>query len=127
MTDWWRMKAGGVAMKKVLTLEPASRSFFGITTEGNDPDHQISLRSEMNLSPTVELDTALRAVGSLPNPRVPAYAAVDARLGWNVSRDVQLSLSGFNLLNARHTEFISTSPARRDVRRSFSASLRWSL
>ena len=124
LSDWWRLKAGGVAMKKVLKLKPGSRSFFGITTEGNEPDHQVSLRSEMNLSESIEFDTALRVVDSLPNPRVPAYAALDARLGWNVSKGVQLSLAGYNLANARHTEFIASSPPRRDVVRSVYATAR---
>jgi len=123
---WWRLKAGGMIMDKNLRLEPGSTSFFGFTAEGNDPKHQFSLRSEMNITETVELDWALRAVGSLPAPRVPAYAALDARLGWNITEQVQLSVSGLNLTNAAHTEFVVSSPPRRDIRRSFYATARWS-
>ena len=126
-TDWWRLKASATALHKVLRVEPGHTSFFGVQQEGNDPGHQFQLRSEMNLAHNVEIDAALRAVGSLPNPRVPAYAALDARLGWNVSEHVQLSISGYNLTNASHTEFIVSSPPRRDIRRSVYATARWSL
>jgi iron complex outermembrane receptor protein len=124
---WWRLKGGVTALHKAIRLEPGSASFFGIQVEGNDPDHQFSLRSEMNLTERLEFDTSVRAVGSLPNPAVPAYAAVDARIGWRVSDTVQLSISAFNLLNAHHTEFIASSPPRRDIRRTVYATARWSM
>jgi len=30
----------------------------------------------------------------------------DTRVGWNVTRWLQLSVAGFNLLHARHMEFL---------------------
>jgi iron complex outermembrane receptor protein len=124
--NWWRLKASAMVLHKNLRLEPGSNTFFGIQQEGNDPKHQFSLRSEMNLTNEIELDVGLRAVGALPNPRVPAYVSADARIGWNVNDNVQLSLSGFNLLNAAHPEFVVPSPTRRDIRRSVYATARWS-
>lgn len=125
-TDWWRLKASATTLHKVLRVRPGHVSFFGVQQEGNDPGHQFQLRSEMSLTPTVEMDTALRVVGSLPNPRVPAYAAMDARLGWNATKHVQLSLASYNLTNAAHTEFVVSSPPRRDIRRSVYVTARWS-
>ncbi len=124
--SWWRLKAGVTAIGKHLRLKPGSASFFGTQNEGNDPDHQFSLRSEMSLTQEVELDLAMRAIGALPSPAVPSYIALDARLGWNVTEHVQLSLSGYNLLDAHHTEFIVASPPQRAVRRSVYATARWS-
>lgn len=57
---------------------------------------------------------------------MPAYAALDARQGWNISERVQLSLTGYNLTNAAHPEFVVQTPPRRDVRRSVYATARWS-
>ena len=34
---------------------------------------------------------------------------MDVRLGWQVSRDMEVSLVGQNLLHARHLEFIEES------------------
>jgi len=123
---WWRLKGGATFLHKNLRLEPGSATFFGIGQEGNDPKHQFTLRSEMNVTSAVELDVSLRAVGSLPAPRVPAYLAADARIGWNVTDQVQLSVAGYNLLNAAHPEFVVSSPPRRDIRRSVYATARWS-
>ncbi len=53
---------------------------------------------------------------------MPSYVELNSRLGWNVSERVQLSLSGFNLLHARHQEF--PDPATY-VQRSFFAEARF--
>ena len=63
---------------------------------------------------------------ALPNPPVPSYVAVDARLAWTVSRGVELSLAGFNLFDRSHPEF-NAAPARSEVARSFALKLRWDL
>jgi iron complex outermembrane receptor protein len=47
----------------------------------------------------------LRHYEELPNPAVPAYTAVDARLGWYLSRQVEVSLLLQNLTDRRHPEF----------------------
>ncbi len=60
----------------------------------------------MNLDQDVTWDAYLREVASLPHPVVPGYVELDTRLGWNVTKSLQLSLAGFNLLHARHTEFL---------------------
>lgn len=122
---WWRLKGGLTVLRERLRLKPGSAN-VGIAQEANDPRHQAFLRSEMNLTETVEFDAALRVIGALPNPRVPAYAALDARLGWNISERVQLSLAGYNLTNKAHPEFVVNTPPRRDVRRSVYATARWS-
>ena len=124
-TPWWRLKAGVNALHKNLKLKPGAISVLGIQTEANDPDHQFSLRSEMNFAQGLEFDTGLRAIASLPNPAVPAYVAVDARIGWVVNNRLQFALSGFNLLDSQHAEFIVTSPPRREMRRTVYASARW--
>ena len=63
----------------------------------------------MNLAHNMEFDVAVRAVGALSNPYVPAYTAVDARLGWRPSKDLEIHLTGANLLDPRHVEFASGS------------------
>jgi iron complex outermembrane recepter protein len=44
-------------------------------------------------------------VSSLPDPAVPAYTELNARVAWQVSPRCDLALSGFNLLHAHHQEF----------------------
>ena len=78
----------------------------------------------MNLGKAVELDVGLRGVSELPDPKVPGYFEFDARLGWNISDNLELSVAGFNLLDARHPEF-GALPTRGEVRRSFTVNTRW--
>ena len=72
---------------------------------GNDPSHWWTARSSFDLGRNYEFDLMVRHVGQLPNPVVPSYTAFDARLGWKVRRDLEISLVGQNLFDPRHPEF----------------------
>jgi iron complex outermembrane receptor protein len=124
VSEWWQLKAGYNYLKKDLRLRPGSRDIMGVQAAGNDPAHQLSLRSRMNFANHAELDVGVRSVGALPNPAVPSYVALDARLGWMVSRDLELSLAGFNLLDKGHPEF-GAPASRSEVGRSIQARLLW--
>ncbi len=77
----------------------------------------------MDLWSDVNFDWDLRYVSKLPNPVVPAYVELGASVGWNVSETLRLSLSGFNLLHARHQELPASEADA--VPRSFSVGLQW--
>jgi iron complex outermembrane receptor protein len=53
----------------------------------------------------MEIDLQVRHIGALPNPAVPAYTALDARWGWRVRRDLELSVALRNLGEPRHPEW----------------------
>jgi len=122
--DWWRLSAGYNYLNKNLRLKRGSRDTIGVRAAGNDPEHQFSTRSAMNLPYNLELDAALRWVDRLPDPNVPSYVALDARLGWIVSKGVELSMVGFNLTDQRHPEF-GAVPTRSELRRTFYLRLLW--
>ncbi|HSV44163.1 MAG TPA: TonB-dependent receptor, partial [Ramlibacter sp.] len=127
-TDWWRVSAGLNTLHKDLRFKPGSTD-TRLQGAGNDPKHQVTLRSSMNIGARGEFDVNLRSVGALPNPAIPSYVALDLRLGWDVSKDVELSLTGFNLLDRSRPEFGSatgTSP-RGEVPRSFLVKLLWKI
>jgi iron complex outermembrane receptor protein len=71
----------------------------------------------------VTLDATARYVGALPDPALRSYYEMDLRCGWRVSRAWDLSISGSNLLHARHTEF--PAPNGQDITRSVFAESRW--
>lgn len=124
LADWWRVKSGVSLLHKNLKLDPGSADVFGVDFAGNDPKAQGTLRSLMDLSPRTALDVAVRAVGALPSPRVPAYVAVDMRLGFQLTDHLELSAAGYNLFDD-HVEFINPSLPARESRRSLFVSLRW--
>ena len=78
----------------------------------------------MNLGNAVELDLWLRGVSALPDPKVPGYLELEARLGWKVTNNLELSVAGFNLLDESHPEF-GAFPGRGELRRSFTVNTRW--
>jgi iron complex outermembrane receptor protein len=122
--DWWTLKAGANVMKKNLTMEPDSRDAAGTSGAGNDPSYQLSLRSMMSLPHDTEFDVAVRRVDELSSPIVPGYTALDARIGWQIRSDMQLSLAAFDLLNEEHPEFSAIS-TRNDIGRSVFLKLQW--
>src|SRR5258705_7432276 len=111
VTDWWRLTAGFNALHEDLRVKPGRLDIMGVAATSNDPSHQFSLRSSMNLDHDVEWDLGLRQIGELPSPRVPDYFELDTRLGWNISPAFEVSVAGFNLLNSRHPEF-GAAPSR---------------
>jgi iron complex outermembrane receptor protein len=91
-------------------LSPATTSFPGL---GNDPSHQWTLRSSLDIGARGEFDVMVRRVGALPAPMVPAYTAVDARLSFQASPALRLALVGRNLFDPHHVEFGSAANASR--------------
>jgi iron complex outermembrane receptor protein len=119
--DWWRLTAGFSIQHEDLKFTPSASQLLGLSQAGNDPHHQASLRSSMNLLDDLIFDADFRDVGQLPDPKVPEYVELNARLGWHVSETLDLSLSGFNLLHGHHVEYVPGD----QIRRNFFLETRW--
>jgi iron complex outermembrane receptor protein len=113
-----------MALNQNLRLKPGSTDIGGVNALGNDPNHQWMLRSTLDITPRHEFDAMVRHVGGLPGPSVPAYTAVDLRLGWRASRDLEFSLTLQNLLDSAHPEF-SAAPGRSEYERGAFLKLLW--
>jgi len=124
LTDRWRLSGGGVLLKQQLRLKAESRDVAGVSALGNDPAHQWILRAGFEPAPRHEVDVALRRVGALPNPSVPAYTAVDARWGWRPQRNFEVSLTLNNLFDAQHPEF-GAPATRSEFERSIFLKVLW--
>jgi iron complex outermembrane receptor protein len=118
-TRGWRLSGGFTTLHEKLTFKPGNNE-----TLANDPDQQWMLRSMFNLTERHEFDVMVRRVGSLPFQRVAAYTAFDARLGWKVSREVELSLTVQNLADPGHAES-GAAPGRSELGRSAFLKLLW--
>jgi iron complex outermembrane recepter protein len=122
---YWRLSAGLSAQRLDLRAEPGSLDIAGATgLANNDPSSWSMLRSSWDLSDTVELDATLRHVGELPKPVVPAYTALDLRVGWKIRPQLELSLMAQNLLAPRHAEF-GPLPGRTVFERTVFARASW--
>jgi iron complex outermembrane receptor protein len=125
VTDFWRLNAGLSLLHKDLKLDPDSTDVTGVDFAGNDPKVQATLRSLVDINPRTQFDVSVRYVGELPDPEVPAYTAVDIRIGYRVTDHFEISLAGYNLFDDEHVEFINPSLPAQSSPRSFFLSARW--
>jgi len=110
---WWRLR-GAYTYLHILSTEMDPGAIFG-NVKGENPEHQVSLRSSMDLPKQVELDLWLRYVSSLnfldtvsaQSIPIGSYLTLDARIAWKPWQQVEISLVGQNLLQAQHREFLS--------------------
>jgi iron complex outermembrane recepter protein len=102
--DWWRLSPGFRTLTEHLRLEPGASGILGTAQAGDDPREELKLTSSMTLPERLDLDATLRHVGALPDPALPGYWELSARLGWRATSALEISLSGSNLLHARHLE-----------------------
>lgn len=103
--------------------------------EGATPNHQFSLRSNYSFGQGFNLDlwarhvsqTSHYALNALEPVVIKPYATLDARLAWQVDRQLELAVMGKNLLTNRHAEFIDTLPYTRayDVPRTLFITALW--
>jgi iron complex outermembrane receptor protein len=112
-TSAWRLRGGLTLLNEKLRLKPGSNNVTAPRAqEGRDPERTWMLASSLDLPYRTEFDVRVRHVSELPGgPRVPAYTALDLRLGWKVRPDLELSVTGQNLFGSGHAEF--TDPVTR--------------
>jgi hypothetical protein len=75
----------------------------------------------------VDIDASLRYVGRLPAPGIAQYWSADANIVWHPSRVLELALTGRNLLQPAHAEFVSefSDVVPKKIERSIGARIRW--
>lgn len=126
ISDAWRLAAGLVLLEQDLKTKPGSADVGGVGALGTDPRYQWMLRSSFDITARHEFDIGVRRVGALSHSTVAAYTAVDARLGWRASRDLELSLTLQNLFDPGHPEF-GTAATRSEHGRAIFLKLTWRL
>lgn len=111
-----RLKAGYVHQRLRAGAKPGTAPLLGVSSLGNDPRDRVTLGLSWDVAPRLEFDANLRHMGALPEPRVPAYTALDLRWGWQVRPGLELSLTARNLTGS-HPEW-GLAPNRVEFGRS---------
>ena len=62
---------------------------------------------------------------ALPGQQIRGYSTGDARIGWNLSRQLELSLVGQNLFQPSHFEYGGDAFGLVGIERSVYAKLTW--
>ena len=109
--DWkvfrgWHLRSGVTLLDLTVDVEEGRPANAGLERiEGQSPSHQFWIRSAAELGRSVEFDAIFRYVGELADLSIPAYPSLDLRLGWKPRADLELSVTGQNLLDSSHAEF----------------------
>ena len=119
--SWWTLSAGATLLKEDFHFKPGASGIVGVSQNGVDPGHYLTFRSAMNLGRSLTFDMDLRAVAALQGGGVPAYAELGGQLAWKASDHLTLTISGANLLHARHVEY----PGGDAISRKVLAGLQW--
>ncbi|NJC40557.1 iron complex outermembrane receptor protein [Brevundimonas alba] len=109
VSDGWRLSAGLSTLNKEYDAKITPDDISGLVSIGDDPEYQLLLRSQSDLTDSLELDVRLRAVDDLASTE--GYVEADARLGWRMTDRLELSLTGQNLIEERRYE--TGDPLRR--------------
>jgi iron complex outermembrane receptor protein len=103
--EWWRLWFGYTYLDKDLKVRDGAVDLQSPSGLGGDPRQWARVRSAFDIGRSVELDVTARFYDRLENVDVPSYTAVDVRLGWTVSKHVELSLFLQNALDDDHIEW----------------------
>lgn len=104
VTAGWRLRGGYSWVRVETALSSKSGDPGAADVEGVSPRHQAFLVSQWDLPRNVTLDLGIRRVDALESLSVPGYTTADVRLAWRPCTDVEVSLTGRNLLDDRHPE-----------------------
>jgi iron complex outermembrane receptor protein len=110
ISTWWQAHTSYSYLWERFTRDAASRDVSGAASEANDPSHLFSARSSIDMPGGLETDVLFRFVSALPQPAVAAYSELNARFGWRVRPNWDVSIVGQNLLHPQHEEFAAGTP-----------------
>jgi iron complex outermembrane receptor protein len=125
VTSTWRLTAGYTFLRLDLQNKPGSTDVGSKAQVGDSPEHQVLLRSLLDVSERLQWDATARYVASLPNQDLSSYWELDMRLGYFVREGLEFSLIGRNLLHDQHAEF-GRPATRRALQRSIAGRITWS-
>jgi iron complex outermembrane receptor protein len=128
LTPQLRLRTGFNTLGKDLSFGTDVPDTVGVNnpTLHNDPDYQWLLGASYDVAANIQLDIQLRRVDELTIEPVPGYTEMDLRLGWQPLENLEVSLTGNNLLHSRHVEY-GPAANRNLISRSILLGVRWML
>ncbi|MDB5104133.1 MAG: TonB-dependent receptor [Fibrobacteres bacterium] len=115
-TPWWQVRGGYTWLDEEYWVQHGHAEIPIVGAQGNDPGHQFTLHSNMDLSRGFQLNAAARFVSELTAPKVPNYGTFDLGAVWEY-RNLTVSVLGQNLAERRHREF-AVAPDIQEIPRS---------
>lgn len=93
----------------------------------SDPSNQFVLRTMVDFPNDIEFDATIRYVDDIPAYDIDAYTELDIRIGWRLTKNIELSIVGRNLLHSSHVEYIDSlqEGIRSELDRSIYGKISW--
>ncbi|WP_367154344.1 TonB-dependent receptor plug domain-containing protein [Methylomonas sp. HYX-M1] len=111
VSNAWRLRASYSYSREEIGLSSTSPSVAYVTSAGNYPVNNASVWSQLQLTSDWSFDLNWRFVGGKSNNvfsyntlPTQSYHELDARLAWQLNKDVEFALIGRNLLESVHFE-----------------------
>ena len=95
------------------------------TYRGSSPRHQAVVQPILTLPHGWEITQTYRYVSALPARAVPAYATLDARVGWRATPSLEIAVTGQNLFQDAHVEFGHDPGPIVSIARAINVSATW--
>ena len=125
-TRRWTLSPGYSFLHMNLRTDATSLDTTSVReTEGSSPNHQVQLRSHMELWRRASWDANAYFVDNLPAQLIPSYTRLDTQVSWRLAERIELNLVGQNLLQDNHEEFnsflqsVNSSQAKRSAYAKF--------
>jgi iron complex outermembrane recepter protein len=96
--------------------------------QDSSPRHTAVLRANVDVTDRLQTSVTGRYVDTLATGRIPSYIELDANVAWKVAPELQFTLTGQNLLDASHQEFVGNlfGPPPIAIRRALFAGVTYS-
>lgn len=120
-----RLHSGLVLQKIDKQTDPGNTDISPGTALGiNDPDFYGQLRATFDIKPNLAFTSTLRHSGEIEIMELPSYTELDLHIEWRPRLDLEVALTGKNLLNSTHSE-IGLSEERHQMERAIFLRLIW--
>jgi iron complex outermembrane receptor protein len=124
--SWWELKPSYSYLEMQTENRAGSNDPTSVAGyEGSSPRHQVMIQSLVNLPKKLEFDQSFRYVSALAAQTVGSYTTADARLGWHITRQLELSVGGQNLLQPHYAAFGGEPGGPVEIKRSVYAKIVW--
>lgn len=101
----WTLRPGYSFLQMSVQNDAGSLDSSALSIPGFSSKHHFQVSSAVNLRSNVEWNSTFRYASQLASTNVAAYTEVDTMLRWRPRDDLEVTVTGQNLLSPRHQEF----------------------
>lgn len=111
VTHWWQLYMSYNFLEMDLRVQEGKTDINNARNETADPKNQFSIRSSFNLPHRISISPAFRWVDDLiinkegEEGTVSSYAELNAKIMWQATKNITISVAGRNLLHDYHVEY----------------------